>query len=118
MVEQARNDVRNLVMARNRLASAMQNQHALPAMLKNPHTCQHCVMDSACLLFHRSLENGDGASSGLSDWFDAKTKHLSETALAMFRHWQQLIDLEEDDIDYIRRDIWRMPAELRELSGR
>ncbi|KAI7853480.1 DNA replication factor Dna2-domain-containing protein, partial [Circinella umbellata] len=118
MVEQARNDVRNLVMARNRLASAMQNRHALPAMLKNPHTCQHCAMDSACLLFHKSVENGDGASSGLSDWFDGKTNHLNETALIMFRHWQQLIDLEEDDIDYIRRDIWRMPAELRELSGR
>ncbi|KAI8141460.1 DNA replication factor Dna2-domain-containing protein, partial [Fennellomyces sp. T-0311] len=118
MIEATRNDVRGLVMARNRLASAMQNRHTLPAMIKNLHSCQHCAMNDVCLLFHKSIENGDGSSSGLSGWFDMKTNHLNDNAAAMFRHWQRLIDLEEDDIDYIRRDIWRLPAELRELSGR
>ena len=118
MVEATRNDVRGLIMARNRLASAMQNRHTLPAMIKNLHSCQSCAMNDACLLFHKSVENGDGVSSGLSAWFDMKTNHLNDNATAMFSHWQRLIDLEEDDIDYIRRDIWRIPAELRELSGR
>lgn len=118
LIPAARSDLKGLLIARNRLASALQNRENLPTMLKNLHSCQHCTENDACMLFHKAVEGGNAASSGLGGWFDAKTQHISETTAKFFRDWQALIDKEEDDIDYIRRDIWRQDSSLREKSGK
>lgn len=96
----------------------MHDRQALPGMVKHLHSCQHCNQNNACLIYHKAVENGDGTSSGLGGWFEMKTKHINENAARFFRHWQRLIDHEEEDIDYIRKDIWRQPGEVREMAGK
>lgn len=118
IVPAVRNDLRLLLTTRNNLASAMQSKHNLPPMLKNLHHCQSCTMNDACLQYHKAVENGDSDTSGLGGYFDKKIEHMDEAACNFFRHWLRLIDLEEEDIDYVRKDIWRQPAEMRELSGK
>ncbi|KAF7732134.1 Tripartite DNA replication factor [Apophysomyces ossiformis] len=111
-------ELRALMMARNSLAVAMKSGRGLPPMIKNLHSCQHCAMNDACLIYHKSIENGTSKSSGLEKWFDKRTEHITDSGAAFFRHWQRLIDMEEDDIDNIRKDIWNMTASTREMTGK
>ncbi|KAG0168654.1 Tripartite DNA replication factor [Apophysomyces sp. BC1015] len=111
-------EVRSLMIARNSLATAMKKGQGLPPMIKNIHSCQHCNMSDACLIYHKSVDNGTSESSGLHKWFDNRTSHISNAAGSFFRHWQHLIDLEEDDIDNIRKDIWSLPSDTREMTGK
>ncbi|KAL0092965.1 DNA replication factor Dna2-domain-containing protein, partial [Phycomyces blakesleeanus] len=114
----SRNEMKSLIMARNNLALALSNQETLPPMIKSLHTCQMCNMSNTCLAFHKAVEGGDSASSGLSKWFDLKTEQIRPEDAAFFRHWQSLIDLEEENVDNLRKDIWTQPGELRELEGK
>lgn len=117
LVPSSRNDLRSLIMARNYLAIAC-NSSSLPPMIKNSHTCQYCYVNDACTIYHKAVENGNGTTSGLYKLFDDKTNHMTESTSEFFKHWWQLLDQEETDIDYIRKDIWSQPAEIREMSGR
>ncbi|GAN02316.1 DNA helicase [Mucor ambiguus] len=117
LIPAARNDLRSLIMARNYLAIACSSE-SLPPMLRNSHTCQYCYINDACTLYHKAVENGNGTTSGLYKLFDDKTDHMTEDTCRFFKHWWELLDQEETDIDYIRKDIWSQPAETRELSGR
>lgn len=104
-------------MARNFLAIAC-NSSSLPPMIKSSHTCQYCYVNDACMIYHKAIENGNGTTSGLYKLFDDRTNHMTESTSEFFKHWWQLLDQEETDIDYIRKDIWSQPAEIREMSGR
>ncbi|KAF1799088.1 DNA replication factor Dna2-domain-containing protein [Mucor lusitanicus] len=117
LIPSSRNDLRSLIMARNYLAIACSSE-SLPPMLRNSHTCQYCYINDACTLYHKAVENGNGTTSGLYKLFDDKTDHMTESTCHFFKHWWELLDQEETDIDYIRKDIWSQPAEIRELSGR
>jgi hypothetical protein len=68
--------------------------------------------------YHKAKENGTENSSGLYKFFDERTKHLTGKGLVFFKHWWDLLDMEEIDYDYARREIWSQPAEWREMSGR
>jgi hypothetical protein len=105
-------------MSRNYLAIALNNRESIPAMIKNSHTCQYCYINNACFIYHKAIEMGNGETSGLYKLFDDKTDHMTESTSIFFRHWWKLLDQEELDIDYIRKDIWSQPAEIREMSGR
>ncbi|KAI9314936.1 DNA replication factor Dna2-domain-containing protein [Dichotomocladium elegans] len=113
-----RNELQLLLMARNNLASAIHNRLTLPPMAKNLHYCQQCPLSDACLQHHKAVENGTAESSGLGGWFTRHTEHINDVSAKFYQHWLQLIDLEEDDIDYIRRDIWRQSAAAREKVGK
>lgn len=117
LIPSSRNDLRSLIMARNYLAIACSSE-SLPPMLRNSHTCQYCYVSDACTLYHKAVENGNGTTSGLYKLFEDKTDHMTESTCHFFKHWWELLDQEETDIDYIRKDIWSQPAEIRELSGR
>jgi CRISPR/Cas system-associated exonuclease Cas4 (RecB family) len=118
LVPSSRNDLRSLIMARNYLAIALNNQESIPPMIKNSHTCQYCYISDACTIYHKAIEMGNGETSGLYKIFDDKTDHMTESTSTFFRHWWKLLDEEEVDINYIRKDIWSQPADIRELSGR
>lgn len=87
-------------------------------MVRDSHTCQYCIMRDACNVYHKAIEKGDGESSGLFKLFNDKTDHLTEASCQFFDHWWKLLDAEEVDLDYIRKDIWSQPADLREQQGR
>ncbi|KAI9033833.1 DNA replication factor Dna2-domain-containing protein, partial [Phycomyces nitens] len=111
-----RNELMSLIITRNDLAFALE-QETLPPMIKSLHNCQNCDMANTCLTNHKAIEGGNGITSGLDGWFDKNTDQLTLEDAAFFRHWHKLIDLEEDNSNYMRKDIWIQPAELRELNG-
>ncbi|KAI8074453.1 DNA replication factor Dna2-domain-containing protein, partial [Gongronella butleri] len=114
-----RNEIQSLLIARNDLATALRNQaSSLPPMVRNIHKCQYCAVRDACLTQHKAVEQGDADSSGLGQWFDDHTDHLTDKGMKFFRHWMNLIALEEKDTEDIRKDIWAMPADIRERHGR
>lgn len=118
VIPSSRNDLRSLVMARNTLASAFSKKDVVPAMIKNSHTCQYCFFNSACTIYHKGVEKGTGSTSGLYNLFDEKTDHMTEKISTFFELWWNLLDKEEVDVDYIRKNIWSQPAEVMEQLGR
>ncbi|ORY99917.1 DNA replication factor Dna2-domain-containing protein [Syncephalastrum racemosum] len=117
LIPAERRDLRGLLIARNTLACASNNKHVLPPMIRKLHSCQYCFAKDICLIHHKAAENGNGESSGLGQYFEKRTEHVTPTAAAFYTHWQKLIDHEESDVDMLRKDTWRQPGELRELSG-
>ncbi|KAI9487574.1 MAG: DNA replication factor Dna2-domain-containing protein [Benjaminiella poitrasii] len=118
LVPSSRNDLRSLIMSRNYLAIACKNTGSLPPMIKNSHSCQYCYINNVCTVYHKAIENGTGITSGLHKLFEEKTEHMTESISSFFRHWWKLLEKEEINIDYLRREIWCQPADIRELSGR
>ncbi|KAI8382329.1 DNA replication factor Dna2-domain-containing protein, partial [Blakeslea trispora] len=116
LVPALQNDLRSLVMARNYLAIA-ERKASIPPMIKDMHTCQYCYLNHACTIYHKSIESGTSKTSELHDLFDKMTGHLNDSTTEFVRHWWKLLDQEETDVDYIRKDIWSQPAEIREIMG-
>ncbi|KAI8380652.1 DNA replication factor Dna2-domain-containing protein, partial [Choanephora cucurbitarum] len=116
LVPALQNDLQSLVMARNHLAVA-ERKSSIPPMIKDMHTCQYCYLNHACTIYHKSIELGTSKTSELHDLFDKMTGHLSDSTTEFVRHWWNLLDQEETDIDYVRKDIWSQPAEIREMMG-
>ncbi|KAI8089992.1 DNA replication factor Dna2-domain-containing protein [Halteromyces radiatus] len=117
MVPASQSEIRSLIIARNELSAAYQRQAtALPPMIKNFHSCQYCTMNDACTLYHKTVESGSAMTSGLGQWFNDHTDHINDKAAIFYRQWIQLISLEEQDLDYLRKDIWNDSAKERELS--
>lgn len=118
VIPSSHNDLRSLIISRNSLAVAFNNINVIPPMLKDSHTCQYCFVNDACTIFHKAVERGTGSTSGLFKLFDKKTSHMTEATCKFFEHWWNLLNKEEVDIDYIRKDIWSQPADIREQLGR
>ncbi|KAI7896863.1 DNA replication factor Dna2-domain-containing protein [Mucor mucedo] len=118
VIPSSHNDLRSLIISRNSLAVAFNNIKVIPPMIKNSHTCQYCFVNDACTIFHKAVERGTGSTSGLFKLFDKKTSHMTDATCKFVEHWWNLLDKEEVDIDYIRKDIWSQPADIREQLGR
>ncbi|KAI7899573.1 DNA replication factor Dna2-domain-containing protein [Cokeromyces recurvatus] len=118
LVPSSRNDLRSLIMSRNYLAITCKNTETLPPMIKHNYACQNCYMNDVCMIYHKAIENGTGTTSGLHKLFEEKTDHITESISSFFQHWWKLLEKEETSIDYVRKEIWRQPAEIHELSGR
>ncbi|ORZ07887.1 DNA replication factor Dna2-domain-containing protein, partial [Absidia repens] len=119
MVPASRSELRSLIMARNDLAAAYQRQATvLPPMIKNFHSCQYCAMNDACVIYHKIMEGGSAATSGLGQWFDDHTGHIDGDAISFYRHWIGLIAMEEKDLDHLRKDIWNESPQKREMIGK
>ncbi|GAA5799072.1 hypothetical protein HPULCUR_004481 [Helicostylum pulchrum] len=118
VIPSSRNDLRSLIISRNALASAFNKKDYIPPMIRDSHTCQHCFVNTTCTIYHKAIEKGTGSTSGLFNLFDDKTDHLNENACLFFERWWNLLDKEEVDLDYIRKNIWSQPAEIREQTGK
>lgn len=118
VIPSSRNDLRSLIISRNSLAVAFNQRSVIPPMIKDSHTCQRCFVGDACMIYHKAVERGTGSTSGLFKLFDKKTSHMTEGTCKFFEHWWNLLDKEELDIDYIRKDIWSQPADVKEQLGR
>ncbi|ORX51721.1 Dna2-domain-containing protein [Hesseltinella vesiculosa] len=119
MVPQLRSEIQSLLIARNDLATALQQRsNALPPMARNIHKCQYCAVSNACFTYHIAIEQGDVDSSGLGQWFTDHVEHLDDNCLTFFQHWIRLIGMEEHDLESLRKDIWTVDADERESAGK
>ncbi|KAJ3009133.1 UNVERIFIED_CONTAM: Tripartite DNA replication factor [Siphonaria sp. JEL0065] len=111
-----RDEIRGLLINRNKLASAITSSK-LPEMIQNTRTCTHCYSLNTCLVYHKAVENGDADTSGLGSLFEEITKDLSPNHAAFFKKWEGLLKKEEGDIQTLRKEVWTMESADREKYG-
>jgi DNA replication ATP-dependent helicase Dna2 len=54
-VRALRNEVRGLIMGRNKLAGWIKERERLPEVLRNPRDCERCYAADSCLVYHKVL---------------------------------------------------------------
>ncbi|GMH21627.1 hypothetical protein Nepgr_023469 [Nepenthes gracilis] len=96
-----RSDVIGLIMRRNELARDIVKAsivQQLPPMLR--------------------AHGGSTDSSGLGDFFDSLTNHLTNSHLRFLKKWDQLIDLEAKEMQFNKSNIWQPPvSKIQQHSG-
>lgn len=115
-----REEIRSIVIARNRLAEELVLSDQLPPQISNEHLCKKCFQLDACVMYHRLHENGRRETSSAPGKFEEKTAHLPDDPklATFFTHWQRLITLEEAEGVAARAELWNLNAERRAANGR
>jgi len=54
----------------------------------------------------------------LGSWFDEQTGHLDDKDAEFLRHWNNLLNKEEEDVFRFRNELWTMLSHDREKLGR
>ncbi|GAO46682.1 hypothetical protein G7K_0906-t1 [Saitoella complicata NRRL Y-17804] len=117
-VPAVRNEVRGLIIGRNELAGFIKDREALPAPIKNEHACKRCYANESCLVYLKADEDYTASMSGLGEWFDEKTGHITPKQAEFFKHWDRLLTQEEGDMFRFRKELWSMVGSEREKVGR
>jgi DNA replication ATP-dependent helicase Dna2 len=112
-VRPERRDAVGLISRRNELAVAMRDPpmlvEELPPMLQS-RSCRTCSIRSSCFLYHRVKEDGTADSSGLPEEFALDTGHMSVRDATFFRHWDNLLGLEERRARQQLARLWSDPT--------
>jgi len=117
-IEGVRNEIRQMIIWRNLLASYVHDKLELPPMIKKEHLCKRCYAQTSCFSYHKLVEGGDGESSGLKEVFDDAVGHLQPHHQTFFKQWDELLTKEERDSMKFRRELWTMLSTEREQVGR
>ncbi|MCJ1248384.1 Tripartite DNA replication factor [Trapelia coarctata] len=113
-----RHELRHMIIQRNELASYVRRRLELPSMIKSPHLCGKCYAKTACFIYHKLVDDGDGESSGMKEKFDELVNHLKPIHQEFFKKWDDLLTKEETDVLKFRRELWTMLSSERERVGR
>ncbi len=115
-----REEIRSIVISRNRLAEELVLSEQLPPQISNEHLCKKCFQLDACVMYHRLHENGKKETSSAPSKFEAKTAHLAEDPKLgkFFSRWQNLITLEEVESVSARSELWKFDSDKRAANGR
>ena len=68
----------------------------LPPVLADARACSYCFQASECMSLHAALEGGSAGSSGAPDLFGFALRDVSQLHLDYLRHWESMIDHEEE----------------------
>ncbi|KAJ1954885.1 DNA replication endonuclease-helicase Dna2, partial [Dispira parvispora] len=118
VVPAVRDDLRNIMIKRNEMATYMTGRWRLPPMIQNPHVCRVCPILDTCLVYHKALEHGTAESSGLGAVFTTKCDSLTPRDVTFFDKWENLVTVEEAEMFRFRKEIWSMTATERQGIGR
>lgn len=77
-----------------------------------------CEQKKNCMIMHKAMEHGDGASSGVPALFDRFTASLSESDINYIEKWETMLRIEEGDPGAANRSIWTLSPSEREQEGR
>jgi DNA replication ATP-dependent helicase Dna2 len=80
--------------------------------------CKQCYSKTACFVYHKLVDNGDGETSGVGDKFEEVVGHLKPQHAEFFKKWDSLLTKEEKDMMKFRRELWTMLSKEREALGR
>jgi DNA replication ATP-dependent helicase Dna2 len=111
-------EIRNLLSRRNEVAVYYKNNTTYPEMVRAPEKCRTCNRRDVCMLFHKIIEDGTEESSGVDEIFTYETEHVTDTHKAFFKHWNDLLDKEGQNMNRHLKEIWTMTSQEREQVGR
>jgi DNA replication ATP-dependent helicase Dna2 len=114
-----RHELRHMIMQRNQLACYVRERSVqLPPMKRSTNACGNCYAKSACFIYHKLADGGDGETSNMKAKFDQVVKHLTPTHQEFFLKWEDLLTKEEKESQKLRRELWTMLSSERERVGR
>lgn len=113
-----RHELLQMIQERNRLAGFIREKMELPPMIQRKHLCNQCYSKTACFVYHKLVDDGNGETSGLGPKFDEVVGHLDVRHAEFFKKWDKLLTLEEKDMMKFRRELWTMTSTEREPLGR
>lgn len=117
-VRGVRHELLQMIQERNRLAGFVREKTELPPMIKRQHLCNMCYSKTACFVYHKLVDNGDGETSGVGQKFEEAVGHLDSRHADFFKKWDGLLTMEEKDMMRFRRELWTMLSKEREALGR
>ncbi|GBG86492.1 hypothetical protein CBR_g41486 [Chara braunii] len=85
--------------------------------MQNSRVCEKCHQVDACTVYHKAREEGNEETSGLKGIFLMKTEHITAAHADFLKKWERLVDLEGQDAQTLRADIWKKSSWAREKSG-
>lgn len=133
-VRHSHREIQSLIAIRNQFAAASapkwmrsneekksdEDIPSLPPVVGNRYgECNRCYQKEACMLYHRSIENGNSKSSGMrEELYERSVGYLKKAHLQYFRKWIHLLDLELNSTVSHQREIWNLSSSDREKLGR
>ncbi|KAF8581905.1 Dna2-domain-containing protein [Ramaria rubella] len=128
-----RNEFKDLIMARNELASYLMRKRIsdpergpapiverslLPPTLDDDYKCSGCYAVDGCMLYRKAVEGVEDDCSPIASLYEKKTSHLTPAQCTFFKKWEALVSMEEQDVVRFRKELWTSTAEEREKKGR
>lgn len=119
-------EVRDLLVERNKLALAVGNRNELPSVIENDYLCRSCERLNACMVFH-CVDNSASITSQQVETMDSPgilvdylthVGHVTPSQAEFFRHWNQLLTTEEQELRGHLKELWTMTSKAREAVGR
>ena len=105
-----------LLKNRNKLVNYL-SAPELPPMLMNSYNCGKCFSKQECMVYHKVIENGTSASSGVAAIFDEETDFITLQHIEFMKTWETAIRLEESRYSRNTRSLWTVSFEMRESEG-
>jgi DNA replication ATP-dependent helicase Dna2 len=113
-----RHELLHMIQERNRVAGYVRERTYLPPMLRKPSMCNRCYSKTACFIYHKLADDGNGETSGLGEEFDKAMEHLNPSHRDFFRKWDDLLTKEETSMMRFKRELWTLLSHEREALGR
>lgn len=119
-------EVRDLLIARNQIAQAMGERDDLPPMIENDYRCRICERLDACMTFKCADNNASITpkqvesmeSPGILVEYISSVGHITPAQTTFFKHWNQLLTNEEQEMKGHLKELWTMTSKSREAIGR
>ncbi|KAG0333074.1 Tripartite DNA replication factor [Podila horticola] len=116
-VSALRDEIRTIMIHRNKLALYEEQKQAFPPVLKDEQTCKRCFSSTSCMVIHKLLEGGSASTASIGPLFDEITENLNQNHAEFLSKWNNLLTLEHGDISKFRTQIWSMTSSSRQASG-
>lgn len=112
-------DLKHLIQLRNSLSQFMvYGQTELPP-LKQRSSCERCFSLEPCMTLNKLAEDGRAENSGIDvDMYSSFTDHIDNPVHSeFFKHWNDLITMEEGYLKFSKADLWKQTSKERESNG-
>lgn len=114
-------EMQSLIQRRNDIAYYLNQKHQLPKVKKEERICKYCNYQNACVLYHKTIENGNSISFGINHIFSKYIEFIpseyNSIYFSFFIHWDKFINLESFYCQNLSSSVWNFPSSHQEEQG-
>lgn len=114
-------EIRGLLVGRNRLAMGMKNrEQPLPELIDNQHMCATCEYFAPCVVYNKVLENGTEQDFDVNLQYQYReiASLIGPAEAEFFSVWNSLLAKEEGEMAGHLKELWTLQGKEREELGR
>ncbi|OUM60652.1 hypothetical protein PIROE2DRAFT_13557, partial [Piromyces sp. E2] len=113
-----RDEVRSIIMNRNRIAYYVLISDSLPPPIQNSeYKCRSCYKLQTCSLYHKLYDKSDGNPNNVYSILERETFFLTKKHAEFFKQWERLITNEEEILQQFKKEIWCLRSDERQSIG-